>query len=443
MSFNPQSIKISVLDLPWVYKKLKELSNDNEYKMKCDNLLNIRSTMYSGSRGKLNQDYFSALQDFMDSRIHRGLPILPDTQDNKYRIVYSSLRNANPKVERIVEKKLREKIQNYGYTTLVGIMNPSMYIDIVPTGEANEDVDTELNKVMNKVKVLIQGRNLVSENWVNIAFNGWFQRDGLSDLAQEFRLRVSKYFMTKKPALFERIDLAAFIRMMGVDRSLQIQYRYCKVKLRIKLDPQEIGIFTPESYAPGTLDRTVTCVMTWQGVVKVKESQKLEGCYYDIVCCGYSDPSQMKIEQLTLALAMYGGVVTVVDQLPYAESLIEYTTQQVQKAIMGVDHVWIAANKGTGKTTLMDIMPSDYLVIDSDVKGQLLHKLYEDDSLLKIAEKKDYLNPLLMDTLTELVVRSDVSCPSLYETEAMEFVTKRGLSLSDLLQQKVPPCTLR
>lgn len=437
MTPDPYSLKLSVLDLPWVYNELKKLAKDPIYASKANNLMTIRSSMYSGPRGKLDKDVFSKLSGYIESRISRGLQILPDKSDVKYTLAFEPLASIDVKKSKATYARLKKRLDKSKFEALVGVSNPDMYVNIVPKLECDGRVYSDLDDLYNEVKTLVYGRNFVSENWVNIAFSGWFVGNNPNSDVQLFRNRVSKYFITKRPALFDRMPMSEFIDLMGISKVVNIEYKFAKVKLKIEINPEEIGLFPKSAYPPGSLSRTVTCVVTWQGVKKIKDTRSLKDCYHDIVTCGYANPPLVNLEQLTLALAMYGGIVDIMETVPYSESLIEYTTEQIRSAIVGVDHVWIAANKGLGKTTLINLMPNDYLVIDSDVKGQLLHRIYNDDGLMTMAKNKDFRNPLLMDALSELVVRSDVNTPSLYELEATEFVQKKNLTIEQLLGHNV------
>lgn len=107
----------------------------------------------------------------------------------------------------------------------------------------------------------------------------------------------------------------------------------------------------------------------------------------------------------------------------------------------GVKTIGLIANKASGKSSIMSLLPKRYVIIDSDIYGQLLNHLRvtltESGEFARLKEKDyEWLYGILDDSLIideNIVKLKEPDVPSFIELTAERYLTENNLDLSNIL----------
>lgn len=428
-------MNLTILDFP-DYRKLITTLNGIITRPQLTDLLRIYS-LIDKVRTPRDKVRINALKELMDKNLADKKPLLLYPKDYSVTRIYvkaSSLELDNPKLNKNMleainlmnTNELSEYLSFEGDTPIVITRNdalqPTTYKDIY-----------QIIKIAKRYK---QVGYLKGTTWVNISGSNIFKGDLITE-EQEVLNVMKNYYVPGANTLYSNFKIADFCGANDVvPTSVYVNSDYYKIQLLYNLES-------------GTSDLPVSMVNKLNGSmidIIVKKSfldtylkDELPG-YNDIVWVNENRESSTRwISKFVIANKMYEGKFTLKHCIAWPDNSINSIIYMLRNTIARVDHVWIAATKGIGKSTLtkrLTEQDNEWLIIDSDVKGKLLYVISKSSELQQDCKDGNYTSPGLVNALYDVIMATN-EIESLYELAASEYCAHHSIDVEMILKNKM------
>lgn len=431
---------LTILNFTDYRKQIAEL-NGIITRTQLTDLLRIY-TQFDKQKTIVTDTRIQAFRQLIDYNLEKKRPLLPKISDyskQKINITIKALRFDAVKRSKTLNElnKLIATNELGDYLQIEDESNPVITKDaiIVIKMDYTKDYD-EYDNIYQVIKLAKNYKTvgyLQDIEWVNISASNIFKGDLTNEEAAVANV-MKKYFIgdSKNKTLFSNFKLSDFCNGINVNMSAAlIDSKYYRVNLAYTLTESSL----PESLSK-KLDGCYIDAIVHRNFIKGYDAPELPN-YYDIVWIIESKNSSSSwTSKFALANKMYEGSLELRTCIPWPDNAIESIIFGMKRVIARVDHVWVAAGKGVGKSTLSDSLDDTWMIIDSDTKGKMLYKIIHDESLQKDCLDKNYTSPGLVSTLYDVVFNGD-DVPSIYEIMAEKYCTENAITPEVILMNKI------
>lgn len=419
---------ITPLDFTNVRTELAKI-NSIRQKTQISNLLRIYSARYS--RGEVVKDLqrsANILQMIMDKNIASNKPLHSNIENyysTKITVRILEDKNVNESLIWLGQSIIRNELTDY-----VSINGDKTLNVVTDESEVTTLSTYDIIRLGKKYRDMAGLRQF---EWVNICGNNIFMGDLLPEEALMLKT-LNTYFcgIPNTKCLYGNFSLSSFVGSLGMTKhTVEVEYNYIKLFATYNLKPEESSL--PLSLAR-RLDKIDLVLITAPNVyAKLMSGINMSECYYDIVYVDVKMSSKDNWKpKFCICNSFFEGTYTNLKYVPWPDENLQSIKYRILNTILRVDHVWVAAGKGIGKSKLRKAVRPDYLIIDSDVKGKFLYMLRESPEMLELL-RTDPLNSRILSLFNVCVTDVNDLIPSLYELAASEFVTSRDITLDVIL----------
>lgn len=418
---------ITLLDFSKIRLTLAKLNRIVE-RPQVTNLLRIYNARYSKKEntGEL-QKAANNLNLIMDYNIEHNLPLHKNLESYLLQSYTFKLDQSLPKNEEL--SYLIRTALAFGLEDYISIDGKKM-INILTDDDAACPV-MKASEVINFAKRFVHLKTAVKYVWVNICGNNIFQGDLIIE-EREVLKTFNRYFCGEINTynLYSNFRLQDFISGLGVKgNTISVEYNYIKMSMTYKLESSEL----PLSLSSRLNNYNVTVIAKTPAYQRLLDGINMTESYYDIV---YVEEQQSKSDKwkskFILANSFYEGRFTDIKYVPWPDENIAALNMRIERTISRVDHVWISAGKGIGKSVLKKRMSPSYFVIDSDVKGKFLFLISKDEEILQLL-KDDPLNSRILTLFYACCIDVNDTILSIYEQCAVDYIAENNITVDTIL----------
>lgn len=378
-----------------------------------------------------------ALKALMDKNISESKPLLQYPKDYssvKIYVTISTLEMTNLKLNKnmleainlINSNEISEYLSFEGETPIVitrdKLLSPTTYKDIY-----------QVVKLAKKYK---QVGYLKGTTWVNISGSNIFKGDLITEEQQVLNI-MKNYYVTNSPTLYSNFKIIDFCNSNEVvPNNIFTNSDYYKVQFKYILKDEESDLPKPIVIK---LDGSIIDIIVHKRFMETYLQEQLPG-YYDIVWVNENRESSTRwISKFIIGNKLYEGSFLMLKCIAWPDNSVQSITYMLRKTIDRVDHLWIAATKGIGKSTLTGLLAkqsNEWLVIDSDAKGKLLYVLSKNDELQKDCIDGNYTSPGLVNALYKIIMDGN-DVLNIYELAAEEFCLFHSIDTNLILKNQM------
>lgn len=444
-----------ILDLPDMYRLLTQVKNDCDVNLstasaRLNQLFDLHTQAKKSGRVR-DPKVMKALEMIINARLRKpGMTLLPTKSEQPlYYLQYipkkarKDIMNLSPNNVQLLAAISNIKNIPSCSALSIGINDESAQISIVLYVP---ETQPDTNRVVLQYETLAElkticgniatSRSYVLEDWLNVSFNSIFPTTNeLTNSSSQTINKVYAYYSTHKDArtLYTNTQIQTFAAYLGLEE-VKTTCLFSNVVLKIKYDASRVPLSLAKM-AEQLDEIEIDCTVLTEALDYLP-TQDWHQRITDIVNVQHRASRRKDVEKLALCLAVYAGTLEINKCVPNPTYDLSALVSQITKTISDCTYVIIAANKGSGKSTLINTLPNDkYIVVDSDVKGEFITKIKESPELEKFLKQGDYANPQLLDLLSSLLVENDsnANVTSAYEVECEKFVKQNNLEMRTLV----------
>lgn len=427
---------ITPLDFTNVRINLAKL-NGIKQRPQVTNLLRIYSERYTrGEKLRDVQRSANILQSIMDTNIEKNMPLYSNIENyfsEKMKIKLNDTKTISETLSWMYDSITRNELTEY-----ISI-DGNKLLNVITTDESSTDFIT-----MSAYDVIKLGKkyrnmsNLKQFEWVNVCGNNIFKGDLIVEEALMLKtLNAYSCGIPGVKSLFQNFRLTNFVSNLGISKTnISVEYNYIKLTATYNLDASKSEL--PTSLA-NRLNGTKIVMVTAVGVDNklILDNKALHLSYTDIVCvdtCGMSTDSWKP--RFCISNSFYEGEFNKIESVPWPDENLFSIFDMVRSTVLRVDHVWIAAGKGIGKSRLSSIIDKKFLIIDSDVKGKFLYTVSTNSEMQSLL-KTDPLNTKVLALFMLCVSDTKDTIPSVYEILADQYCSENNITLDIIMSKSI------
>jgi len=430
------------LDLPGVYLIAKNL-NELCPRQGLTKLLDIFK-----NRNSNRKQFIRNLESLILSRIAKAKPILPTRSNQKYGIhiskkTFQQSLKASEKLNQsidvmILAAQLEASISNN--LSLGRNLTDAIYISTEEIDETDRHIiSIDQGELRATISLIMSTSMVYASQWINISFKHLYPGNDFGENTVDIMNMLTKlsnyYIATNNNRTYGlNMSLEDIIKHFATS-SISIESEFALGTFKVNIDydklPKEL-----HQFAKSVDQIDIKSVFKYSSLATL-ESSDWHIMLSHIVHVFHTPGRKEDIERIALCCALYGGFL-VFDRtklVPYHEYFSDAMVEKVARLIMKYDYISISAQKGSGKSRLTEIMPSEYLVIDSDVRGQFYNALMDpvNSSLLESVKKGATSDKGVLDLLYKIILEADDEAPSAFELAAHVYVTENKISISEAM----------
>lgn len=416
---------ITIFDFPDIFTQI-QTQNTVFPRPQLSNLISIYHKL--SRKNGVFKAQMRSLQSLMDRNITNQTPLLQRISaysNTPLRIRITECVTASSSARSISFLQHKILSQNLGkYLSIEGESTPIR----VTTGPFDLELKT-VYEVINIATDYLRVGLLTDYEWVNVSVSNIFAGD-LTTSERELVTIMKKYFVgTVSKQLYSNFKITDFAIGNNLTE-IFVDSNYVRVQFTYLLTVSDL----PSTLVSRITNTKVDLIMTRDGLDKFNNR---ESFYSDVVWVNEERNSSNRWKsKFCLANSFTEGALKIIKTEIWPDNNIFAIIERVKRTITRVDHVWVAACKGIGKSVFSDFLPNFWLIIDSDVKGKLLTLILGDPILEDLCSKKDFQNIAMKEAMLKCMTDHDDEIVSVYEVAAAQYVTDNAITLDSLLANR-------